>query len=174
MREEDFITIGRVQRIHGFKGKLEISYTDDVFLRANTSWLFFRMDGLPVPFDVVECAVRGNGRALIQLENVDGSEAAQKFLDSEILFLKSEIVEREEDPDSWNFLLGFSVEDIHAGVVGKVTDVDDQSANVILFVTQEDGKEVLIPMHPDFVKHCDEKERLISMELPDGLLSLNE
>lgn len=174
MKEEEVFRIGEIVRVHGVKGKLEIAYTDDVFMRADIDYLFFRMDGLLVPFFVESYSSKGRNRALLKLEDIETEEAAQRFLEAEVFFPLDEVPEREEIPDSWDFLTGYKVSDVSAGLIGDIVAVNAQSTNVILFVEKEDGSEVMLPMHPDLVVGMDEKNRHITMELPEGILTIND
>lgn len=173
MQEKDVYKVGQIVKVHGVKGKLEVSYTDDVFLRADIDYLFLKMDGLLVPFFIEECVMKGRGRALVKFEDVDMTERASLLLGAEVYFPVSEIPEREEEPASWDFLTGFSVSDVKEGYVGEITFVNADSANTILFVRRENNAEVLIPLHPELVVEWNEKKRELVMNLPEGLLTLN-
>ena len=174
MNENDVFKIGQVVKIHGVKGKVEMAYTDDVFAYADYDYLFFRLDGLLVPFYVESYVPKGGNRALLKLEDVDDADEAKNLLDADVYFPKDMIPERERTEDSWDFLAGFKVYDINRGYVGEVTAVNTLSANTLLFVETEKGDEVMIPVDPELVKEFDEKKRELVMDLPEGLLMLNE
>ncbi len=174
MNESDVFKIGQVMKMHGFKGKLELSLTDDIFGYADIDYLFFKIEGLLVPFFVESYTPKGNNKALIKLDDVDDVTSAQKLLNAEIYFPYSEIPERETENNTWEHLIGYKIEDIHEGYIGDVTDVNTQSANTLLFVKTKEGKEIMIPLHPELIKEYDEKQREILMDLPEGLLLLND
>lgn len=174
MNDKDMIVIGKTIKVHGITGKIEISFTDDVFLRTDTSWLFLKLDGIPVPFFIEDAVKKGNGRALLKLEDVDDIKKASSLIGADILFPINNIPERDTLPDNWHFLQGFTLSDIHYGHIGTVTGVNDNSANIILFVQREDNSEVLIPLHTELVVAFNDKKRELTMELPEGLLSINE
>ena len=46
----DTYHIGRITRIRGLKGEVELRFTDDAFDRGDSPYLFMDMDGLLVPF----------------------------------------------------------------------------------------------------------------------------
>ena len=174
MLEKEVYKIGQLVKAHGVKGKAELSYTDDVFLRADIDYLFLRIDGLLVPFFMEECSMKGKGRALVKFEDIDTPEQVAGLLDAEVYFPISEIPEREEDPESWDFLTGFRVRDVKEGLVGEISSVNAESVNTILFVRKKDNTEVLIPLHKELVVEWDERKREIVMDLPEGLLTLND
>jgi len=43
----------------------------------------------------------------------------------------------------------------------------------LLNVTSIQNKEILIPFHKDFIVNIDDAEKIILMDIPDGLMDLN-
>ena len=58
-------------------------------------------------------------------------------------------------------------------LLGTVTSVLDQTANVLLVVETPEGKELLIPAHEDFILSADHRARRLVVSIPDDLLNLN-
>jgi len=172
--EKDLFVIGEIVRVHGVKGKLEIGFTNDVFHRAASDFLFLRIDGLPVPFLIESYSFKGNNRALIKFEGINSTDAATNLLGSEVLFPLSQVPERVSIPDEWSFLNGFEVYGMKEGLVGKVIAVDAQSANIVLQIERPGGREVLLPLHPELLVKLDDKDRKVIMNLPDGILTVND
>jgi 16S rRNA processing protein RimM len=52
--------------------------------------------------------------------------------------------------------------------------VDDSTENVLLVINDEKGEELLIPAVESFIKDIDMEERKIRVELPEGLIGLND
>ena len=59
------------------------------------------------------------------------------------------------------------------GRLGEVTDVDTTTINT-LFVVDHQGEELLIPAQEDFIVGIDQKHKVITVDLPEGLLALDE
>ena len=59
------------------------------------------------------------------------------------------------------------------GKVGEVTDVDPATLNT-LFVVDYKGEELLIPAQEDFIIDIDRKHKVITVDLPEGLLALDD
>ena len=69
-------------------------------------------------------------------------------------------------------LSGFKLIDASTGiVVGDVTAIDDSTANP-LFVVDTPKGEMLIPASHELVKAIDKKNLTITVDIPEGLLSL--
>lgn len=172
--QDDIFKIGSITQIHGVGGEVIFYFTDDVFERAGIDYLFLEIEGLPVPFFIERYRLTGNGRAIIKFEDVNTADAAAEISGSDVYFPKSEVVENESEPLSWTYLTGFKVFDDQTGYLGEVEAVNDATTNILLTVQREGGGEVLIPLHEDFVTECDERERRLTLRLPDGLLTIND
>ena len=69
-------------------------------------------------------------------------------------------------------LAGWSVFDAHAGFVGRIIELRDMPGQVMLVVSAQDSREILIPLVSEFIERIDEEAREISLNLPRGLLEL--
>ena len=74
-----------------------------------------------------------------------------------------------DDIPTWNYFIGFKVEDVNHGELGEIVAVDDSTMNV-LFAIEKDGEELLLPAHEEFIIKLDKKKRLLTVEVPDGLI----
>ena len=74
---------------------------------------------------------------------------------------------------SWNFFVGFRMEDTRHGLLGEVVEVDTATVNT-LFVVEKDGEELLVPAQEEFIVGIDQRRKLITVELPEGLLNLED
>ena len=54
-----------------------------------------------------------------------------------------------------------------------VDAVDDRSANILFTLHTAEGRELMIPVHPELIHDYDAKRRELVVEIPDGLLDLN-
>ena len=169
----DLYQIGKVVSAHGIKGKLEVALNDDLLERIDPEYVFVAIDGLPVPYFVTSCSLRSRQYALLQLEGISSASDAQLLVGSCVMYPKADVPPREADTDDWRFLLGYTVSDVNHGLIGEIVDIDDQSANVLLYVHDSQEREFILPLHPQLVKSVDEPRRSILMDLPDGLLTLN-
>ena len=172
MSENEVFKIGQVLKIHGVKGKIEMSVTEDVFVYAECDYLFFKLEGLLVPFFVDSYISKGADRALVKLDDIDDADGARLLLNAEVYFPLEEMPEREREVNTWNYLTGFKIYDLKEGYIGEVRAVNTQSANTLLFVETSNGQEVMIPVHPELVRDLNEKKREMLMDLPEGLLTL--
>lgn len=168
IKKEEVFKIGILNKPHGVKGEIGFTFTDDVFDRVDCDYLILLLDGILVPFFIEEYRFRSDNVALVKFEGIDTAERARRFSNVEVYF-PSRYLEEEEGISSWNYFVGFRVEDIAHGNLGEITHVDDSTVNV-LFVIERDGREILLPAHEEFIRGLDKKKKLLMVEIPDGLL----
>lgn len=120
---------------------------------------------------IEEYRFRSDTTALVKLEGVDTAEKARMFTNVEVYFPKKYVEQDDETEDipTWNFFIGFKVKDVRHGDLGEIVAVDDSTMNV-LFAIEKDGEELLLPAHEEFICKLDKKKRLLTVDVPDGLL----
>lgn len=168
IRKEEVFKIGVINKPHGIKGEVSFTFTDDIFDRVDCDYLILLMDGILVPFFMEEYRFRSDTVALVKFEGIDTAEQARRFTNVEVYFPKK-FMDEQDDVTSWNFFIGFRVEDVHHGYLGEITNVDDTTLNV-LFAIEKDGEELLLPAHEEFIIGLDRKKKVMKVNVPDGLI----
>lgn len=164
----DTYKIGTLTRTHGIGGELSMNFTDDVWDRADADYVFLEVDGIQVPFFLEGWRFRSDSVALLKFQDIDTSEEASEYIGADVYFPHALTPEpSEEDEYTWRHFTGWQVVDAQAGTIGEIEYVEDSTANTIFCV---DGN--LIPATEDFIERIDAKERIIYMNLPEGLLDL--
>ena len=166
--EQEVYKIGTITRTHGVKGEVSLSFTDDVWDRADADYLVLRIDGILVPFFMEEYRFRSDTTALIKFQDYNSADAAKELCGCDVYFPHALTPALEdEDEYSWRYFTGFRVVDERAGELGEITYVDDSTQNVLFHVGEH-----LIPAVESFITHVDHQARVITMQLPEGLLDL--
>lgn len=168
IKKEEVFRIGIINKPHGVKGEVSFTFTDDIFDRVDCDYLILLMDGILVPFFIEEYRFRSDDVALVKFEGIDTAERARRLTNVPVFFPKK-FMDEQDEITSWNFFIGFKVDDVNHGELGTVVDVDDATMNV-LFVIEKDGEELLLPAHEEFIVDLDRKNRILKVEVPDGLL----
>lgn len=173
IRKEEVYKIGIFNKPHGIHGELSFTFTDDIFDRVDCDYLICLLDGILVPFFIEEYRFRSDSTALVKLEGIDTAERARMFTNVEVYFPVKFAEEAGPGEASWDFFVGFLVEDVNHGKLGKVVDVDTSTVNT-LFVIEHDGEELLLPAQEEFIVGIDRLHKLMTVDVPEGLLSLDE
>ena len=174
IRKEEVYKIGIFNKPHGIHGELSFTFTDDIFDRVDCDYFICLLDGIFVPFFIEEYRFRSDSTALVKLEGVDTAERARMFTNVDVYFPIEHVDEAEPGELSWNFSVGFRMEDSAHGDLGEVADVDTSTVNTLFVVERPDGEELLVPAQEEFIKGIDQERKLIVVDLPEGLLNLDE
>ena len=149
IKREEVYKIGIFNKPHGIHGELSFTFTDDIFDRVEAEYLICLLDG------------------------VDTAERARMFTNIEVYFPVKHAEEAGPGELSWDFFVGFRMEEVHHGTLGEVTDVDTSTINT-LFVVDYQGEELLVPAQEEFIIDIDQKHKVITVDLPEGLIALDE
>lgn len=169
IKKEEVFKIGIINKPHGVKGEVSFTFTDDIFDRVeDCDYLVLLLDGILVPFFIEEYRFRSDNVALVKFEGIDSTEKARILTNVEVYY-PVKFMDDQEEISSWNYFIGFRVEDVHHGCLGTVVDVDDATMNV-LFVIENGDEEVLLPAHEEFILDIDRKKKILKVDIPDGLL----
>ena len=174
IKKEEVYKIGLFNKPHGIHGELQFTFTDDIFDRVDCDYLICLLDGIFVPFFIEEYRFRSDSTALVKLEGIETAERARMFTNVEVYFPVKHAEEAEDGELSWNFFGGFRMEDVRHGELGEVVEVDTATVNTLFVVEQEDGEELLIPAQEEFIVEINQEKKLITVELPEGLLNLED
>ena len=172
IRREELIKIGQFNKPHGVRGEISFTFSDDVFDRGESPYIVCCIDNIYVPFFIEEYRFKTGTTALMKLVDIDSDEAARDFTNLEVFYPKSHYIENDEEATPDDYFIGFTISDITYGTLGEVTAIDDSTINVLFVVITPDERELLIPVQEAFVRAIDEEERIIHMDLPEGLLDM--
>lgn len=168
IKDSEVYKIGTITRTHGVRGEVSLSFTDDVWDRADADYLVLRIDGILVPFYIEEYRFRSDTTALVKFLDYDSAESARELCGCDVYFPHALTPAAQEDEEySWRYFTGFRVVDDKAGELGEITYVDDSTQNILFHIG-----DCLIPAVEQFISHIDHQARIITMQLPEGLLDL--
>ncbi|KFF13339.1 ribosome maturation factor RimM [Chryseobacterium soli] len=171
MRIEDCYFLGKITRRHGLAGNVILKLdTDQPELYNKLESIFVEINGLLVPFfiaksswsklDALNLAFKNSSEAL-----VDQSLGKNVYLPLDTLPKLS------GNKFYYHEIIGFNILDENDNDCGVIRSVNDQTAQTY-FVTNLDGKEVVIPIIKDWILEVDREERIIKMRLPEGLIDV--
>ena len=149
-------------------------FDDDVFDRVDAEYLILQIDGILVPFFMDEYRFKSGETALVKFSDIDTKERASQLTGSEVFFPRA--MSDSTDGDlSWAEIIGFSIVDvdIYNKVIGTIVSVDESTVNILFEVRTDDGDIILIPAAPEFITGVDANAKQITVELPEGLLDLD-
>lgn len=175
IRREEIVGIGKFQKTHALKGELNmiLEIAPEYFEEGNP--LIIEDDGILVPYFAENIREKGSTSYLIKLVGIDSEEMASKFVNKEINILKKDAEELLDGEiiDAEEFQGYKIIDDKNGEEVGTVETIDDSTANILFLVKDEEGDILYIPANENFIVAVDDEKKIIRMNLPEGLLDLN-
>lgn len=189
IKPEDVYLIGRLTRTHGIKGEMELQFTDDAFDRGEVDYVVLLLDGIFVPFFFEEYRFKNNEAVLIKFADIDSEKDARRLVGTPVYYPHAALP-ADEAPEirSFQAFVGYTVllpdltaaqaddtEDAGMGTreLGCITHVATTPSSALLTVETEEGEEVLLPLHDDFVLDYDTRRRYLVLNVPEEILELN-
>lgn len=166
--------LGHIAKSKGFKGEVSLFLdVDDPENYRNLDRILIDLNGVLTPFFIEAMRLKENGYADIKLEGVETKDDSVRIAGKQVYLPITDLPTLSDDEYYLHDLEGMEVSDETLGTLGKVIKVLDYSNNPLLEVN--DGKtEVLIPINELFVKKVDKAKKLISVDLPEGLVDVNK
>lgn len=177
--QDQLIEIGYITKLHGLKGEMQATITDTVFDDvARCPYLVCEIDGIFVPFFLSGYRFKSGQTILLSFCDIESQEQAEPFCGRQLYFDRrcftpDEAEEYDTEVEEEMGYIGYTVIDQNLGPLGEIVDINDQTMNV-LFIVERNGEELMIPAADDLVLSIDDDAQTIVMNLPAGLVNLDE
>jgi len=170
---EDGLRLGKILKPNGYLGFVKVAFfmADLEEVLEPGAFIFIEWMEKPVPYQIEEIIWDDDKTARIKLADVSSEDDAKLITGREVLISEANIPEEILDQADDSDLIGFKVIDTDKVVLGVVSGLDESGMQSLLEVTC-DGKEFLIPVHEDLIKKIDARKRVITVDLPQGLIDL--
>ena len=168
------VIVARIARAHGLEGglviRLETDHAETVFVPGRQLRVDDPPAGLPSELTVVEAASHGRAWRLI-VDELPDRTTAEAYRGLFLSVAAGDLEELADDEYFLHDLVGLDVLDAETGPIGRVHEVYESPASVLLGVEIE-GKERLIPFGPETVVAVDLEGGTVTVRLPTGLLEI--
>tara|TARA_B100000497_G_scaffold17007_1_gene19905 strand:- start:1897 stop:2421 length:525 start_codon:yes stop_codon:yes gene_type:complete len=172
MQKEDCFFVGKVVKKYSFKGELLIKLdTDDPELFLEMESVFVEQHKTLIPFFIQRSQLHKSSLLRVQFEDIYDEASANAMLGTELFLPLDFLPPLEGNKFYYHEIVGFKVTDTRFGDVGVLVGVNDKTAQH-LFVIEKLGKEILIPINDLFIKQVDRQNKMLRLEVPEGLIEL--
>ena len=169
---KDSIYIGQIAKLHGYKGGvslfLDVTHPEEYM---DMESFFIEIDGILTPFFVESFKLKNKGFAAVKFQGVDSEQEARSLLKKKVFIPETELRELDESNFYDHEVIGYEVEDVVKGEIGKVTAIADLKQNPLLVIEFKD-KEILLPIFEGLIVNVDRKLKRLKVKAPDGLIDL--
>ena len=172
MRKEECFYLGKIAKKFSFKGEVLIYLdTDEPEEYQNMESVFVEINKNLVPYFIENSSIHKNDFLRVQFEDVKNEEEAEYLLGSEVYLPLSMLPKLVGNKFYYHEVIGFEIEDQTLGVFGKIVSINDTAAQP-LFEVLNCNVEMLIPMIDQFLVKIDRDNKIVLMNLPDGLIQM--
>ncbi len=165
------VLIGKIVNAVGLKGELRVyNYSDSVDIYINTKTIY--VDDRPLKIQNLRTQ---KNMLVLKLEGIDDRDAAEKAKGSELFVTEKDLPKLPKGQHYVRDLIGMDIvqdDDDREEHLGVIADVIQNTAQDILDIKTDAGKQLLIPNVPEFVLEINEKKRVITVNLIEGMLEL--
>lgn len=172
-QDREFVKIGSIVGTHGLRGDLKlrpwrIELSD--LLRLKRVYLQHRDEQRQV-FSILRSSVHKTN-LLLRLTDYESLTLVEPLVGSTVSVEVDSLPPLEDGRYRFHQLEGMQVVDAKRGSVGSLVDLFTTAAHETYVIDGADG-EILIPAVPLFVIKVDVNNQIITVDLPDELMSLN-
>ncbi len=172
--DNKLILLGKIIKVHGYGGSVMISLEDNLPEEIpEMEWVFIEIEEKPVPFFVSSVKEHASGNIILKFDGYNSSEVMTEFRGCRVFISQGDIEDKREILPQL-ILTGFKIfnqSDEYIGLVKKVMSLPMQ---YMLVLQGDEDDELLIPLNQDWIIEIDKDEKIIIMELPDGIIRINQ
>jgi 16S rRNA processing protein RimM len=164
--------LGKISRVNGYDGSVTIRLEKDFIENIpEMESVFVETDGRPVPFFISSSDYNGSDILKVKFEGYETGDKASEFTGCRV-FLSSDYGKIHTSVHSHN-IEGFRVFLHDKEFIGTVTGIIENPGQDLIRIISQDNREILVPLHDDFIIGVDWEKKMIRLSLPEGLLDLN-
>lgn len=170
--------VGKVREAHGLKGDLYIHIpSGDVswMARLQKFYLKTKVQELDeVQTYTVQKLKPFKTGLLVKAEEINDRNASEALKAFEFLIDDELLVSKEGETIYLGEIKNFKLKNSNQDLLGEITGFGSNGAQDLLIVKTVKGKTAEVPFVEAFIKRIDFKQETVVMELPEGLLDLDE
>ena len=172
MLKEDCFFLGTIVGKYSFKGEVLIkletdspkSYLDLEAVLVNNP------QGL-VPFFINSAQLHKTTLLRVKFEGVSNETEADQLIKKKVFLPLDQLPKLEGNRFYYHEIKDFIAIDQFEKKIGVLKSVNDSGPQA-LFMIDNNGTEILIPVHDNFITKLNREEKRIYLNLPDGLLEI--
>jgi len=173
MQKKDAFCLGKIAKKFSFKGEVLIYLdTDEPYQYENLESIFVEFGEDLIPFFIKKSSFHKNNFLRINFEDITSEEQSDKIIGKKIYLPLSMLPKLSENKFYFHEIIGFTTRDIHHGNIGTITDINETKTQAFFIITNNQEKEILVPIVDQFIEKIDRKQKTITLKTPPGLIDL--
>ena len=178
IKAADLYPVGKFTKTHGINGEISLvtdcdladffGYGNEAADGKTSPFIVCDMDGIWTPFFIESYRKKNATTTLVKFENPSSEEGVKVLSGKTAYVLSTSVYSENNHSGEWLFS-EYTLVDEQLGTIGKVTDVDDRTLNILLKVDTGEA-EILIPAA--LVTSIQHEHKIINVSLPEGFLEI--
>jgi 16S rRNA processing protein RimM len=169
---KEFFLIGKTLKSHGTAGYLRLMIEDRFKSYVQPgSFVFLDLDGSRVPFRIAD--VDEGQHFVMLLEDINGKQESDTLTGKELWVPMEQVKPRHQKSlrnirEQWE---DYRIHDQASGIDYPILRTEEFPQQLMAVIDIR-GREVLVPLNDQLIIDVDKAQKVISMEIPEGLLDL--
>ena len=172
MLKEDCFFLGTIVGKYSFKGEVLIK------LETDSPKSYLDLEGVLVnnpqcigPFFIDSAQLQKTTLLRVKFEGVSNETEADQLIKKKVFLPLDQLPKLEGNRFYYHEIKDFIAIDQFEKKIGVIKSVNDSGPQA-LFMIDNNGTEILIPVHDNFITKLNREEKRIYLNLPDGLLEI--
>lgn len=162
MKQNQHVVVGRIGKSHGVHGWMRVqSFTEPPEQLLQYQPWYWASDATPINIAAKE--QKGNHLLIKLADCKDPETVRERYTNQDIVMLREQLPDTEEDEYYWQDLIGCSVQHQNGAILGTVDHLFRTPGNDVM-VVQQAKKNHLIPWTKDAVLAIDITQRCITVD----------
>lgn len=163
--------VGEIINTQGIKGEVKVKRITDFEERFHVgSTVYVQMDKNDVKPLRIERFRTHKRHDIIKFEGYDSINDVEHFKGKKLYIKEDQLTELEAGEYYYHEIIGCKMYTLEGAYIGEIESILSPGANDVWVVKDEHGKELLIPYIDPVVKKVDVKNKLVHIEVMEGLL----
>ena len=171
MKSEEFVEIGYITKTHGLKGDVQVAFTYHEPEKLKMNAVFLEIAGKMVPYFVSNFKHSQQTTGYFLFEDIDHIDKAKALVKKKVFLQQKMMPKKKKEEFTFKDLQGFTAIDNQHGELGEILSVREYPQQLLATVNYQE-KEVLFPLSEDFIEDIDIANRVLKIDLPEGLLDV--
>jgi len=169
---DDCFNIGAIVGKYSYKGEVLVRIdSDNPEIFEEVESVFIQSGNELIPYFIEKCRLHKPNTYRVQFEDVDSELKADRLLRSALYLPLDLLPDLEEDEFYYHEIIGYQVQDLKKGAIGKITGINDSGAQDV-FEIEFQGKTILVPVVENFISELNKEKGILILDTPDGLIDL--
>lgn len=164
--EQTFLEVGKIVNTHGLRGDVKVvPWSDYPEIFEEINYVYTDKN---TKMKIKNVKYQKNN-VILSLDKINSIDEAERFKETVLLVLKEELGDLQEDTYFVADLIGLEVFESEKKI-GILIDVIPVAGADVYVIKPEKGKDILIPAIKENILEINLEEKIIKVNIPDGLL----